>query len=319
MRIDQLFILIIHLSMLAGAILFLVQFSEHTDKPFRKILSPTLKYLLLGFLASPIAKLLQQAWSKPETKDLLISGTIALAAAWLLFKVISVIVDHITWEISGFVQSLAPINVSALGQTGNVIKRVFPDFIRTEKDLKISAYHEAGHALLYALFPEDRLSSLTASIKLGSGGRSTSGAVWSEIDKEPSLHTSESYLFARMLITLAGTEAEAIALGTRHDGCLEDSQKWMSQAKVFLACGFTSAAYFLEAEGDADRNINAEAINGMLRHQKQLLQLFFEINRRVLDELAELLLEKKELGKDDLLPYLQKVIFPAEFTYRAVV
>ncbi|NJM77725.1 MAG: hypothetical protein HC852_20520 [Acaryochloridaceae cyanobacterium RU_4_10] len=275
------------------------------------------KFLMFGLSASFVEKGLKYLWSNHETKDYLIAGTIAFVFAWVLKEKVSSIVDAIGWNFYVSSPNIAPINVTNLGVVGLQIKRVFPDLVRTERDLRVTAYHEAGHALIYSLLREQDIDFLKASIKMHSGGPGSTGSVSFCLDKQ-TINQTEDYLLFRMLVCLAGAEGEAIGLGIRQEGCKDDVQKWLSIANTYLNCGFGDMPAYAFPETEQEILTNHHVQNQLMKEQRKLLRYFFEINIERLNDLAELLLEKEELDKDRLLPILKNVIIPPDIKIRSV-
>lgn len=77
-----------------------------------------------------------------------------------------------------------------------------------DKDKRITAYHEAGHALLtLKILPDDKLSKVTIiPTSKGAGGYTLS-------IPEDKLYQNKDYLMRRMMVLLAGRAAEEIIFG----------------------------------------------------------------------------------------------------------
>lgn len=179
----------------------------------------------------------------------------------------------------------------------------------TERDRQVSAIHECGHVMIYALakvIPSD----LRTVIYNSSGSTETLGVVSAtHIDHKIK---SKSELEFMMYLNLGGIAAEKVRFKEHLSGGSSDIEKWKGFASQYIASGFT----FLSLEGLAkqDMDLGSEASNQRLTtiYQEQLFNLtdFYFNNWKVLNELSDKLLAEKELDAETLKPYLERVSIP---------
>jgi len=176
---------------------------------------------------------------------------------------------------------------------------------RKPEDIQRTAIHEAGHVLLFAMrgeLPEAFTVSVHAEI---SGHDLYRGRV-EYAQPAPDVLT-EGYLRWSMLMHLAGAEAEFIALGERADGAQTDNEKWLGAATAYLSSGFGEVFYAAPAD-DAQIEHNRVVLNALKSECTQEVRTFFTANRQVLDELSAVIAKDKVLNREQLVPYVARVV-----------
>ena len=93
--------------------------------------------------------------------------------------------------------------------------------IITEKDKKITAYHEAGHAVVGRLVLPDHTVQEVSIIPRGMAA----GYTLTSDDDDVGSHRSKKYLQAQIALLLSGRAAEQIFLGDSCTGCVEDLKR----------------------------------------------------------------------------------------------
>lgn len=97
-----------------------------------------------------------------------------------------------------------------------------------EKDRRITAYHEVGHALAAQLLPHaDRVHKLTVVPR----GRALGAAMYTPEDR---MHHTEAALLDRIAVALSGHAAEDVALGTVTTGAQNDFQQATNIARKMV-------------------------------------------------------------------------------------
>ncbi|UWX64839.1 ATP-dependent zinc metalloprotease FtsH [Deinococcus rubellus] len=97
-----------------------------------------------------------------------------------------------------------------------------------EKDRRVTAYHEVGHALAAQLLPHaDRVHKLTVVPR----GRALGAAMYTPEDR---MHHTEASLLDRIAVALAGHAAEAVALGAVTTGAQSDFQQATNIARKMI-------------------------------------------------------------------------------------
>ena len=179
----------------------------------------------------------------------------------------------------------------------------------TERDRQVSAIHECGHVMIYALakvIPSD----LRTVIYNSSGSTETLGVVSAtHIDHKIK---SQSELEFMMYLYLGGIAAEKVRFKEHLSGGSSDIEKWKGFASQYIASGFTPIT--LEGLTKLDMDLESEAGNQRLTnmYQEQLFNLtdFYFNNWKVLNELSDKLLAENELDAEALKPYLERVSIP---------
>jgi len=172
-----------------------------------------------------------------------------------------------------------------------------------ERDKKITAYHEAGHALISMLvLPQDKVSKVTIipSTK-GAGGYTLS-------IPEDNMYQTMEYLKNRIMVLLGGRAAEEIIFGKEAitTGAYSDLQHSTNLiTKMVTEYGMGEALGLLNLQQLSSlSNINSEiiiyeckeAIDNLYSRTKELLTK----ERASLENITNALLEKETLLSDDL-------------------
>ena len=178
-------------------------------------------------------------------------------------------------------------------------------------DLRITAVHEAGHALINGIldyFPE----SLSAFINKQSHRPSALGTVMVggrvSVRQENRAHHYQPFIEWEMLFSLAGQEGEKSLNGQSSMGATSDIQDWYHLAKYYLSSGCSRLLYFPSPETEWEEKTNRKSLEVMLDKQRKILARFFRENQPLLEELAQLLIEREQLNANELKPILQKVV-----------
>jgi len=102
--------------------------------------------------------------------------------------------------------------------------------VRNKQDLKITAFHEAGHAVaMYSLPTHDPVMQISV-IPRGNA----LGVTWS-MPKEDSLHLTRNEMYERIVGLLGGRVAEALFLGDISTGASNDIERATDLAKDMVA------------------------------------------------------------------------------------
>ena len=172
-----------------------------------------------------------------------------------------------------------------------------------EKDKKITAYHEAGHALLtLKVLPDDKLSKVTIiPTSKGAGGYTLS-------IPEDKLYQNKDYLKRRMMVLLAGRAAEEIIFGKDFitTGAYNDFQQTTRMVlSMVTQYGMGDTLGLLNLEELSHLNYsNTEdivneckvTINSLYEEVKTIMRE----NKELLDKITEELLKKETLLAEDI-------------------
>ncbi|CAG0904439.1 unnamed protein product, partial [Cyprideis torosa] len=192
---------------------------------------------------------------------------------------------------------------------------------------KIVAYHEAGHAVA-GWFLEHADPLLKVSII--PRGKGLGYAQY--LPKEQYLYTEEQ-LYDRMCMTLAGRAAEQIFFGKISTGAQDDLQKVTRSAYAQITqFGMNPRvghfSFEMPPQGDPlmEKPYSEETARIIDQEARKIVQSAYERTIMVLEEhkedvvkLAERLLEREKLGRDDLVELLGPRPFKEKSTYEQFV
>jgi cell division protease FtsH len=175
------------------------------------------------------------------------------------------------------------------------------DYIK-EKDRKITAFHEIGHALVsLKLLPNEKVSKVTIiPTTKGAGGYTLS-------IPEDKMYMSKDYLMKRIMVLLGGRAAEEIIFGSEFitTGAHNDLKTSTGIAmNMITQYGMGSTLGLLNMEELSGLSINSSSIidecksmvNSLYEDVKSLLKKEAEL----LDKLSMALLEKETLKLEDI-------------------
>jgi len=227
----------------------------------------------------------------------------------------------------------------AMDEVNDAIDRVLAgpekkDRIISEKRKTLVAYHEAGHALIGALMPEYDPVQKISIIPRGRAG----GLTWftpSE-DRMDSGLFSRSYLENQMAVALGGRVAEEIIFGHEEvtTGAQDDLQRvartarqmvtrfGMSERLGPVALGRQQGNMFLGREIASERDFSEETaatidqeVGQLIARAYQRAKAVLTENQAVLDQLAQMLIDKETVDAEEL----QQLLVTSEVTMVAVV
>ncbi|MCH9714019.1 MAG: ATP-dependent zinc metalloprotease FtsH3 [Cyanobacteriota bacterium] len=212
----------------------------------------------------------------------------------------------------------------AMDEVNDAIERVMAgpekkDRVMSEKRKRLVAYHESGHALVGALMPDYDPVQKISIIPRGQAGGLTFFTP-SEERMESGLY-SRAYLQNQMAVALGGRVAEEIVYGADEvtTGASNDLQQVARVARQMVtrfgmsdrlgpvALGRSQGGMFLGRDIAAERDFSEDTAATIDEEVSQLVEEAYrratEVlvnNRAVLDELAEILVEKETVDAEDL-------------------
>ncbi|UZQ56393.1 ATP-dependent zinc metalloprotease FtsH3 [Trichothermofontia sichuanensis B231] len=193
------------------------------------------------------------------------------------------------------------------------------DRVMSEKRKQLVAYHEAGHALVGALMPDYDPVQKISIIPRGRAG----GLTWfmpSEDRVDTGLY-SRAYLQNQMAVALGGRVAEEIVFGEEEvtTGASNDLQQVARVARQMVtrfgmsdrlgpvALGRQQGNMFLGRDIAAERDFSEETAAAIDDEVRNLVDQAYRRcksvlmqNRKVLDQLAEMLMEKETVDAEEL-------------------
>ncbi len=225
-------------------------------------------------------------------------------------SVIAAVAASVVWSIVKFTHSHSPVHALArkgegIAAPGVAVFRPKP----TERDLRYTAAHEAGHAMLYAA-----LGELPKDIKVSVNQQADEEGVLGYVTAYESHHRLDEKRFAEwyMLVFLAGRAGEEYTFGESTLGAGNDHMRWLGIARAFLANHYRGV-FYVAPQDRLEIEQNEGKLESLQTEQREMLKQFFEANRNVYLELTEALLEKRQMGHDDLIPFLSRVSYPENF------
>jgi cell division protease FtsH len=212
----------------------------------------------------------------------------------------------------------------SMDEVNDAIERVMAgpekkDRVMSEKRKRLVAYHEAGHALVGALMPDYDPVQKISIIPRGNAGGLTFFTP-SEERMESGLY-SRAYLQNQMAVALGGRVAEEIVYGEDEvtTGASNDLQQvarvarqmvtrfGMSEKLGPVALGRSQGGMFLGRDIAAERDFSEETAATIDEEVSQLVEEAYRRatavltnNRSVLDELADMLVERETVDAEEL-------------------
>ncbi len=176
--------------------------------------------------------------------------------------------------------------------------------VLSERERQITAYHEAGHALVGRALPQ---ASSPHKLSIIPRGR-RAGYVWSVDEEERAVH-SRSALIDRMAAMLGGRAAEQLVFGEPGSGAADDLARVNDLARMMVCeLGMAEALPDLTfCDGHAGspryseeevRVIGAE-VRRLIGEARERARQVLVASRNVLDETAAALLEHETLSADE--------------------
>lgn len=199
----------------------------------------------------------------------------------------------------------APV-MDVAGGIPSVRRRIKP----SDRDRRAIAAHEAGHALLHAAVLDTLPDNFHLRIRDEMDSSGSMGYVSGVPLTDTLSYRRESEW--RMLVCLAGQKGEACVNGFESLGATGDMAEWLALAVPYL-CNQYRGVYFPTPADEAQAAGNKAEIAALKAAQSSLLDLFFDMNAAVQKDLAAALLQSGTLTRDEVKPYLARVIFPADF------
>ena len=210
------------------------------------------------------------------------------------------------------------------GEISDAIERIMvgpekKDRVMTERRKRLVAYHEAGHALVGAVMPDYDAVQKISIIPRGNAGGLTFFTP-SEERMESGLY-SRSYLQSQMAVALGGRVAEEIIYGEDEvtTGASNDLQQVAQVARQMVtrfgmsdtlgpvALGRAQGGMFLGRDIAAERDFSEDTAATIDAEVSELVDAAYKRatkvlvdNQAVLDELAEMLVERETVDAEEL-------------------
>ena len=186
--------------------------------------------------------------------------------------------------------------------------------IISEKDKKITAYHEAGHAILFHLLPDVGPVYTVSVIPTGQGA----GGYTMPLPERDEMYLTKGKMMQDIIVCLGGRIAESLAFDDVTTGASQDIRQATERARdmvtkygfsdelgminystsddeVFIGREIGHARNFSEGTAEIIDQEVKKIINDCYNKAKQMLKDHMDILHR----LAELLIEKERIGQKE--------------------
>ncbi len=184
----------------------------------------------------------------------------------------------------------------------------------TEKDRKVTAYHEAGHAILFHVLPDVGPVYSVSIIPTGVGA----GGYTMPLPEKDEMYLTKGKMLQDIMVSLGGRIAEEIIFGDITTGASSDIKKATKRARdmvtrygmsdnigvicysddddeVFIGRDLAHAKSHSEAiSAEIDKEVKTIIDECYAKAKKLILE-----NENVLHSCAALLLEKEKIGRDE--------------------
>ena len=186
--------------------------------------------------------------------------------------------------------------------------------IVSEHDRKITAYHEAGHAILFHVLPDVGPVHIVSIIPTGSGA----GGYTMPISEKDDMYLTKGKMLQDITVSLGGRIAESLGLDDITTGASQDIKQATEQAKAMVTkYGFTKNVGMINYAGEdevfvgreigqSSRGYSEDVAKKIDEEVKSIIDSCYERaeeilkeNMEVLHKCAALLLEKERIDREE--------------------
>lgn len=186
--------------------------------------------------------------------------------------------------------------------------------IVSEHDRKITAYHEAGHAILFHVLPDVGPVHIVSIIPTGSGA----GGYTMPISEKDDMYLTKGKMLQNITVSLGGRIAESLVLDDITTGASQDIKQATEQAKAMVTkYGFTKNVGMINYAGEdevfvgreigqSSRGYSEDVAKKIDEEVKSIIDSCYERaeeilkeNMEVLHKCAALLLEKERIDREE--------------------
>ena len=186
--------------------------------------------------------------------------------------------------------------------------------IVSEHDRKITAYHEAGHAILFHVLPDVGPVHIVSIIPTGSGA----GGYTMPISEKDDMYLTKGKMLQDITVSLGGRIAESLVLDDITTGASQDITQATEQAKEMVTkFGFTKNVGMINYAGEdevfvgreigqSSRGYSEDVAKKIDEEVKSIIDSCYERaeeilkeNMEVLHKCAALLLEKERIDREE--------------------
>ena len=177
--------------------------------------------------------------------------------------------------------------------------------IVSEHDRKITAYHEAGHAILFHVLPDVGPVHIVSIIPTGSGA----GGYTMPISEKDDMYLTKGKMLQDITVSLGGRIAESLVLDDITTGASQDIKQATEQAKAMVTkYGFTKNVGMINYAGEDEVFVGREIGQSSRGYSEDVAKIdscyeraeeILKENMEVLHKCAALLLEKERIDREE--------------------
>lgn len=183
----------------------------------------------------------------------------------------------------------------------------------SEKERKITAYHESGHAILgHLLETQNDIKEVSIVPRGMTGGYTLHNA------SEDHMYRSMKEMHERLIVLLAGRAAERIVFEDISTGASNDLEVATNLAKEMISIyGMdpdigpisinNATTSEIQIMGNEFFNAIGKKVTEMVKKAEEEATKVLKVNRQFLDELSELLLKKEKISANELQELYQQI------------
>lgn len=181
-----------------------------------------------------------------------------------------------------------------------------PDSAITPEEKKITAIHEAGHAIVSAVVRPNVKNFGISIVPRGQAGG------YNVFDEADSIYMTKSALQKRMQVLYGGRLAEEIILGDISSGASNDLEVASKISHLMVTRFSMNGSLLSKISGEADfnQNLDTKAVQeaeGICRENYEEAKTVVIANIGKIKLLAELLLEKEYLSQDEVAEFIANI------------
>ena len=186
--------------------------------------------------------------------------------------------------------------------------------IISEKDKRVTAYHEAGHAILFHVLPDVGPVYTVSVIPTGQGA----GGYTMPLPEKDEMYLTKGKMLQDIVVCLGGRIAESLVFDDVTTGAVQDIRQATERARDMVTkYGFSDELgminystsddeVFIGREIGHAKNFSEgtaavidQEVKRIIESCREKATKILKENRKVLDKLAELLIEKERLGQQE--------------------
>ena len=186
--------------------------------------------------------------------------------------------------------------------------------IISEKDKRVTAYHEAGHAILFHVLPDVGPVYTVSVIPTGQGA----GGYTMPLPEKDEMYLTKGKMLQDIVVCLGGRIAESLVFDDVTTGAVQDIRQATDRARDMVTkYGFSDELgminystsddeVFIGREIGHAKNFSEgtaavidQEVKRIIESCREKATKILKENRKVLDKLAELLIEKERIGQQE--------------------